>query len=148
MREYEGLKYMVEGQLNEYAKKGKLSGSDLEMVHMLTDTYKNLCKIKMLQEQEEGGESYRSMRGSYDGGMSGRHYVRGHYSREGGSYDGESYDGGSYDGGSYSEYSGRRYSRAEGKEHMIKQLEEMMHHAQNGEEKEALRRCMNSLERA
>ena len=152
MQDYEGLKYMIEDQLNEYARRGKLGGGDLAAVHMLTDTYKNLCKIKMLQEQE-GGESHRSMRGSYDGGMSGRHYVRGHYSRDGGSYDGgsyseDSYGGGSYDGGSYEGYSDRRYSRAEGKEHIMKQIEEMMHKAQNSGEKEALRRCLSNLERA
>lgn len=150
MQDYESLKYMIEDQLNEYARRGKLGGGDLTAVHMLTDTYKNLCKIKMLQEQE-GGESQRSMR--YDGGMSGRHYVRGHYSRDGGSYDGgsyseDSYGGGSYDGGSYEGYSDRRYSRAEGKEHMMKQIEEMMHKAQNSGEKEALRRCLSNLERA
>ena len=143
MHEYEGLKYMIEDQMNEYAKRGKLSGGDLAVVHMLTDTYKNLCKIKMLQEQEEG-ESHRSMR--YDGGMSGRHYVRGHYSRD--SYDGGGSYADSYDGGSYEGYSDRGYSRAEGKEHIMKQIEEMMHKAQNTGEKEALRRCLSNLERA
>lgn len=145
MHEYEGLKYMIEDQLNEYAKRGKLSGGDLAAVHMLTDTFKNLCKIKMLQEQE-GGESHRSMR--YDGGMSGRHYVRGHYSRDGGSYDG-SYDGGSYDGGSYdSSYdrSHRGYSRDEAKDYIVQQVEEMMGRVHDQRDRETLKRIMQQMQ--
>ena len=40
------------------------------------------------------------------------------------------------------------YSRDEGKEYMMEQLEDMMEDAEKPAEKEALRRCMDALKRA
>lgn len=91
-------------ELEEISEKRELSMGDLETVHKLTDTIKNIDKIEMMSE---GGSSYgepyndshgnwrasgtydrgRMSRGrySYDDGMDNssyrsRHYVRGHYS--------------------------------------------------------------------
>lgn len=94
------IKDMLHRELEDYAHKGELSAGDLEAVHKLTDTIKNIDKICMYEENEyssKGGEwqaygSYdsdgRSMRGrsrdghNMDGGYSSRnrHYVKGHYS--------------------------------------------------------------------
>ena len=65
------LESLLYKQLNEYKDRDKLTMSDLEVVHKLTDTIKNIKKIEML----DGGEDY------------GRHYVRGHYSRDERHYD-------------------------------------------------------------
>ncbi len=93
------IKDMLHRELEDYAHKGKVSAGDIEAIHKLTDTIKNIDKICIYEENDyssKGGEwqaygSYdtdgRSMRGrSRDGrnddGYSGRnrHYVRGHYS--------------------------------------------------------------------
>lgn len=81
-------------ELDEIAMKPSLSTGDLETVHKLTDTIKNIDKIEML----EAGDGYSrggdwEARGTFgrnrrynDAGNSyarrGEHYVRGHYSRD------------------------------------------------------------------
>jgi hypothetical protein len=153
------LKDLLCVELEDYAEKGKKSGKmsmgDLETVHKLTDTVKNIMKIDVLKEEagysEDGtymGEG-RIYGTSYDDGMHreggysydrGRRYARrdsmGRYSRDGGmTYrDGRGMRGG--------------YSRDEGKHYMMEQLEEMMEEAEKPAEKEALRRCMDALKRA
>ena len=154
------LKDLLCAELDDYAEKGKKSGKmsmgDLESIHKLTDTVKNILKIDMLEEEagysEDGhymGEG-RIYGTSYDDGMHreggysyarGRRYARrdsmGRYSRD----DGMSYarDGRGMRGG---------YSREEGKEYMMESLEELMESATKPAEKEALRRCMDALKRA
>ena len=128
MHDMENLKYMLMDEVNEYERKGKLSSGDLPTIHMLTDTIKNICKINMLDEEEgysrEGGNW--NARGSYEGGES---YARrkrdrmGRYSRE----------------GSY-----RGYSRDSAKDYMMEQMEEMMREA-DPKDKEALRKCMDTM---
>jgi hypothetical protein len=131
---------------------GRLSDMEIQKIHMLTDTVKNICKIEML----EYGEGYSER----VDGDSRRGYSREGYSRDGewmarGGYGGNSYreDGGSsYDEGG-SSYARRRrdsmgrYSRADGKEHMAEKLREMMQEAE-GEEREAIRKCLKEIEKA
>nr|DAS64197.1 MAG TPA: hypothetical protein [Caudoviricetes sp.] len=98
------LREMLCRELDELAGKGEMSVGDLDLVHKLTDTVKNIDKIMMLEE--DGGYSREDgysrgggweARGSYsrynDGGnsyaRSGQHYVRAHYSRDGGSMEEE-----------------------------------------------------------
>ena len=152
------LKDLLCAELEDYAEKGKKSGKmsmgDLETVHKLTDTVKNILKIDTLSDEmgysEDGhymGEG-RIYGTSYDDGMhreGGYSYARGRgryarrdsmgrYSRD----DGMSYRGGMRGG----------YSREEGKEYMMESLEELMESATKPAEKEALRRCMDALKRA
>ena len=154
------LKDLLCAELEDYAEKGKKSGKmsmgDLETVHKLTDTVKNIMKIDVLKEDagysEDGtymGEG-RIYGTSYDDGMHreggysyarGRRYARrdsmGRYSRD---------DGMSYARGGRGMRGG--YSRDDGKHYMMEQLEEMMEEAEKPAEKEALRRCMDALKRA
>ena len=151
------LKDLLCAELEDYAEKGKKSGKmsmgDLETVHKMTDTVKNIMKIDVLKEEagysEDGhymGEG-RIYGTSYDDGMHreggysyarGRRYAKrdsmGRYSRD----DGMRYRGGMRGG----------YSRDDGKHYMMEQLEEMMEEAEKPAEKEALRRCMDALKRA
>lgn len=152
------LKDLLCAELEDYAEKGKKSGKmsmgDLETVHKLTDTVKNILKIDTLSDElgysEDGtymGEG-RIYGTSYDDGMhreGGYSYARGRgryakrdsmgrYSRD----DGMHYRGGMRGG----------YSREEGKEYMMESLEELMESATKPAEKEALRRCMDALKRA
>lgn len=138
MKAMEDLRETLCSELDEIARKGEMSAGDLEAVHKLTDTIKNIDKIIML---EEGGYSQAvdtDDRIAYGGGNSyanrGRHWVRGHYSRDGG----DVYDGRRDNRG--------RYSRADGKEHMMEQLHEMMEDAPTERQRAAIKRCMEQLE--
>ena len=154
------LKDLLCAELEDYAEKGKKSGKmsmgDLDSIHKLTDTIKNILKIDMLE-----GETGYSEDGAYMG--EGRIY--------GTSYDDEMRRGGGYsyargrgryakrdsmgrysrdDGYMRRDVRGMRdgYSRDDGKAYMMEQLEDMMEDAENPAEKEALRRCMEALKRA
>lgn len=150
------LKKMLEKEIDKLAQGGDISVSSLEKMHKLTDTYKNLCKIYMLDEEGgmdedyEGGSSYRRGRGrnarrdsigryAYEGG-----YSEGGYSeRRGGMIP---YEGGSSYRRGGSSYEG--YSRDGAKDYMIDKIEEMMEQAQNPKERKALQECMKNLENA
>ena len=149
------LKDLLCAELEDYADKGKKSGKmsmgDLDSIHKLTDTVKNILKIDLLESEEGYSED-------------------GHYMGEGRIY-GTSYDDGMRRGVGYSYARGRGryakrdsmgrysrddgymrrdggYSREDGKAYMMEQLEDMMEDAEKPTEKEALRRCMDALKRA
>lgn len=158
MEYIEKIKKMLCKELDEYATKNKLSMADVDIIHKLTDTVKNLDKIEMLEDDGGYSEARGGMRGrsymhgsSYDDDMMyserrgrGRYAKRdsmGRYSSEGGSYEG----GSSYD--DYSERADRRYSRNDAKDHMMNKLGSMMENA-DPNEREILKDCMRKLERA
>lgn len=118
-------------ELDEIARKGELGAGDLEIVHKLTDTIKNLDKIEML---EDGGYSQAG-----DWEIEGRAYNRGNsYARRKRDSMGRySRDGRMMRGG---------YSRHDAKEAMMDQMEDLMAQAGSEKEREAIRRCMNQLE--
>ena len=149
------LKDLLCAELEDYADKGKKSGKmsmgDLDSIHKLTDTVKNILKIGLLESEDGYSED-------------------GHYMGEGRIY-GTSYDNGMRRGVGYSYARGRGryakrdsmgrysrddgymrrdggYSREDGKAYMMEQLEDMMEDAEKPAEKEALRRCMEALKRA
>ena len=152
------IKEMLMKELYEYEEKakkmsgGKISAGDLESLHKLTDTVKNIDKIEMLEE--DGGYSED---GAYmgEGRIYGTSYARGRgrnakrdsmgrYSREGGMY---------HDGGSSYARGGMRdgrmgYSRDSAKEHMIEKMEDMMEEAESPKEREAIRQCIMKIEQA
>ena len=130
------LKEKLCDELEEIANKGELGAGDLEIVHKLTDTIKNLDKIDML---EGGGYSQAG-----DWEIEGRAYNRGNsYARRKrdsmGRYsrDGRMMRGGYRDG--------RMYSRAEAKDDIMDQIEDMMGDADE-KERVILRRAMTELE--
>lgn len=154
------LKDLLCAELEEYAEKGKKSGkmsaADLDGIHKLTDTVKNILKINMLEEEMDDGYSGKTnwmgegrMYGStYDGGNSyarrGRYAKRdsmGRYSRDTMHRDG-------MDGAMHHGMRRDGYSMADAKHHMMEQLEDMMEQAETPKQKEALQRCMQAIERA
>ena len=148
MEYIEKIKKMLCKELDEYAMKGKISGSDLDMIWKLTDTVKNLDKIEML-EDGNSYDGYSEMREyPYMGGSS---YARGRgrYAKRDsmGRYSSE--DGSSYD--DYSEESsyrgGRGYSKDHAKDAMMNKLGEMMTSADE-EQREILKDAMRKIERA
>ena len=157
MHYMEDLKDLLCAELEDYAEKGKKAGKmsmgDLESIHKLTDTVKNILKIDTLSEElgysEDGhymgeGRIYGTSYDVYDRGTSyargrGRYAKRdsmGRYSRDDG----------------YMRRDGRGmrdgYSRDDGKAYMMEQLEDMIEDAEKPAEKEALRCCMEALKRA
>lgn len=97
VRMMDKLKDKLCEELGSVSRKNGMTSTDLDNIHKLTDTIKNLEKIKMYEG--EGGQSERRYsrdggsygsynngsynNGSYDGGTSyGRHWVTGHYSRD------------------------------------------------------------------
>ena len=174
------IKEALMNELYEYEEKakkmsgGKISTQELEKIHKLTDTVKNIDKIEMYEELGEegmsafeGGYSYRRGRGRNARRDSMGRYARaggysrdGRYSEEGGSSY-ASYAGGgrggsgggsrggggnSYEGGGYSRESGYSYDGA--KDYMLEQLEEMMENVDTQQEREAIKRCMHAIEKA
>nr|DAF72671.1 MAG TPA: hypothetical protein [Caudoviricetes sp.] len=122
------LREMLCEELDEYNRDAKngLNERALDTVHKLTDTIKNIDKIMMLEDGDYSrtGEWEADMRGSYgrtenyNRGNSyanrGRHYVRGHY------------------------------SRGDGRERMISDIEAMMQDA-TGAERDAYKRALDIL---
>lgn len=134
-------------ELEERASKSnsRISEGDLNKIHKLTDTIKNIDKIEAL---ESGGGYSEESNWMADGRMYGMSNARGRnakrdsmgrYSSEGGTYGGGSYD----DGESYARgRGGRGYSR-DGD--MVERLEDMMNDANSEKEREAIRRCLSQL---
>ena len=169
MEYIEKIKKMLCKELDEYAMKNKLSMADIDVIHKLTDTVKNLDKISMLEESEGGYSEARGGRGrgrssyamggsSYDDDMMyserrgrGRNAKRdsmGRYSSEGGSYEGgSSYDDYSEESSYRSGRSGRGYSRDDAKDHLLDKMGEMMSSADE-EQREILKDAMRKIERA
>jgi len=92
MKSLEKLRELLCSEIDEIAEKGELSTGDLETIHKLTDTVKNIDKIEMCENTgySGAGDWEADMRGTFGRGRSyangGRHYVRGHYSRSNGKH--------------------------------------------------------------
>ena len=114
------LRNMLCKELDEIARKGELGAGDLDIAHKLTDTIKNIDKIEMLEEGYSRDGDDHGERASYGRGNSyarrGTHYVRGHYSRDG------------------------------RKEDMRRQLQEMLDRADDDSIRNAIQRCMDSVD--
>lgn len=142
------IKEMLMDELYEYKEKmkksngGKLSVGDIETIHKLTDTIKNIDKIEMLEEGYSeatdfmgGGRIYGS---SYARGRNARRDSMGRYSR-----DGEEY---SSDGNS-SYRNSRGYSRAGGKDRMVEMLHDMMDDADSEQQRTVIHRWLKEVEK-
>lgn len=154
MEYMEMLKGKICKEIDKQAEKGgELTKESLEVIYKLSDVYKNLLKIEMLEESAENGYSGYSEDGgwvargvygrgnSYDGGMmnnSRNSYNDGmSYARRGGNRRGTHYVRG--------HYSRDGYSQHDGAEAMIDDLEEMMESASSDKEREAIRKCISQL---
>ena len=116
-------------ELEEIARKPDMGPGDLELIHKLTDTIKNIGKIEMLEE--EGGYSQED--GRDDGYGRGMSYAR----RRG-------YDRG---GRNTRRDSRGRYSRDDGRSAMMEHLEAALDSASD-QDRETIKRFMRQLENA
>lgn len=127
------LREMLCKELDDLVRKGNLGTNDLDIVHKLTDTIKNIDKIDKLEDED------------YSRGMN---YSRGRYSRDG---NWEADMRGTYGRGNSYERQGTHYvrghySRGEGKTAMRRQLQEMLDEADNDSIRSAIQRCMDAVE--
>lgn len=135
MHAMEELKAMLCKELEEFAKKGELTAGALETVHKLTDTIKNIGKIEAMDGLDEYSERAYSRRYYGDGSSYARRRdSMGRYTRD--------------DGYSEARRGRRGYSRAEAKDYMIEEIEDMMMKAETEKEKQALQRALTALENA
>lgn len=128
------LKEKLCEELDEIARKPEMGAGDLEIIHKLTDTIKNLDKIGMLEDGYSQAGDWEIEGRAYNRGNSYAHRKRdsmGRYSR---------------DGRAMRYRDGRMYSRAEAKEDIMDQIEDMMRDADE-KEKTILRRAMTELEK-
>lgn len=114
------LKEKLKEQLLEYEDRlkkmpsARIAGSDIQQIHLLSDSIKNLCKIEMYEEYADGESQAYDDDSSYRRGrMNAKRDSMGRYSREGG-YSEER--GSSYRG---------NYSYGSSKEDMLEKIEEM-----------------------
>lgn len=161
MHEIMQLKENLMGELGEYARSPRLTVEDVMVVKALSSAVDHLCNIVMAAEEEEG----YSMRGqgggsrySYEGGQGGGS----RYSREGRGGSRYSREGGNYarEGGNYAR-AGRRgnvrrdsmgryareggYSRTDGMEDLMSEIQSMMGELPQELQQEA-QRFMQKLE--
>lgn len=125
-------------ELDEFARRDSIESYDLDTIHKLTDTIKNLDKIEML---EDGGYSQARVGGNR-GGM--RTYAR---DGEDGGY---GYEDSFGDNDGYSMARRRRdergrYSRDDGRDDMVNRLEEMMSRAGSDRDREEIRRMIERM---
>lgn len=135
MEELYKLKETLCTELEEYAKKGKMSAGDLEIVDKLSHAIKNIDKIiEKYDESEYSGATGYSNRMSYGrGGYSNERGGRGGYSNERGGYSNNDYSmamdgrgrGSNARRDSRGRYSGEGYSGHD----MVMELREMMEDA-------------------
>lgn len=144
MEDMRKLKDMLCRELEEFSRRDSIESYDLDTIHKLTDTIKNLDKIEML---EDGGYS-QARGGGNRGGMR-------TYARDGG---GNSYaDGNSYgyedsfgDNDGYSQARRRRdergrYSRDDGRDDMVNRLEGLMSRAGSDRDRDEIRRMIDQM---
>ena len=142
MENVEKIMKLADAEFGAIVQNGKFkSREEIDSVYKLMDIVKDGYEV-MSCEDEMYGESYddgygRSMRGSYDGGMSyarGRRNARrdsmGRYSRDGRSYRGNSYE--------------RGYSR-DSKEEYKEQLMDMMDNAPSEEVRQNIKRMLDTM---
>ena len=126
-------------QLDEYAQEKRLSGSSVEAVHILTDTLKNIYKIKMIHECGYSEDGY-SHDGAWRANMEGNYGHGSSFARRRDSmsrYSGD--DRGGHSNRSYNGYSGDMGR-------MLQKLKGMLNDAGNDKERRIIEEAIRELE--
>lgn len=143
--------YKVEEKMKK-ASGGSLSAGDLEYVHKLTDTIKNIDKIEMLED----GDYSEATNFMGEGRMYGTSYARGRGRNARrdrmGRYSSDDGMGMHHDGGSYYARGGNMggsrggYSRDGATEMLMEKAEEMLEMTQDPKERRAIEKFMREIE--
>ena len=145
------IKEILMDEIYEYEEKakkmsgGKLSQSELDRIHKLTDSVKNIDKITMLEDGDGYSEDGHYMGEGRIYGTSyarGRRYAKrdsmGRYSRDDGMHHEDDY--------SYSRGGRMGYSRDGAKEHLMSKAEEMLQMTHDPKERRAIEKFMHELD--
>ena len=134
MKELFGIREMLCDELSEYAGKQEMGTGELDVIHKLTASIKNIDKIAMFESGGYSRDDGYSREDGYSRGGDWDASIRGTYGR----------------GSSYRRKrdSMGRYSRTDAREHMRSTLEDMMRDADDDKTREAIRRCMEQIDRA
>lgn len=118
-------------ELEEIGRKPDMGPGDLELIHKLTDTIKNIDKLCLLEDEDGySQDDGRDADGGYGRGVS---YARGRGGRRGGRNTRRDSMG--------------RYSRDDGRSEMMEHIEAALD-AANDKDREAIKRFMRQLENA
>lgn len=129
MYDLRDLREMLCKELDEIAAKREMSAGDLDAIQKLTSSIKNTYKIEMFEDGDYARDDGYSRGGNWAADL------RGTYGR-GSSYRGRHRD------------AMGRYSRTDAREHMREQLDDMMRDADDDKTRDAIRRCMEQIDRA
>lgn len=132
MEYLEKLKTTLCDELEEYARKPEISVGDLETVHKLAGTIKDIEDIATLED---------FVGYSRDGNWEAEGRGSGSYER------GASYRGGRRSRDSMGRYTSRRYSRADAKEGLRRQIESMMDEAGSQQERDIYSRMVDMMDK-
>ena len=143
MKSIDRLKDMLCEELDQLSEVESLNGEILEMIWKVSDTIKNLEKIKMLENKHghDGASYYGDSSYARGRGRNARRDSMGRYSSE------MDYSEDGYSEDDYSEdMHSRNYSRHDAKNSMMHKLGEMMRVA-SSDEKKILEDTMKKLDR-
>ena len=118
-------------KLEDYAKNGINSGTDLEVVHKLTDTIKNIDKIDMYDRFDEDYDERYSRRSYgrtyHDDGSYRKRDSMGRFARDG------------------RDEMSNRYSRDAAKSEIEMHLKDLLHIASTNKEREAIEEALEAV---
>lgn len=145
----ERIKKMLCKEIEQIGEKPDLSPGDLDALYKMTDVVKNLDKIAMLEEYEEGqsDEGYGQYGGDYGQGGG---YGRTGYGQRGGRYsrdDEMNYERGNSYARRGQHYVRGHYSRADAQDQVKIQLREMLNDGNLPQRyRDAARKAMEEME--
>ena len=142
MEDLKNIKHNLMNELKDYADV-EISEKHLNDIHKITDTIKNIYKICMLEEKEDGYSEryYHDGGSSYGRGRGARRDSMGRYSRDSG------YSEHDYEEPYEDSHMSHNYSRDDYKDKMMNKLGEMMRSA-DSEQRRILEKCMKDLDKA
>ena len=129
--DFNHVKDMIYREIDEISEQNQLTIECVEALGELVDILKDIAEIEAMENYGDNGYSN-------NGGYSQR---GGKYMRY---YDGNSYGG--YSGNSYrGSYRRNGYSREDGRQYMISELERMMNEAQNESDKMEIKKLVDKM---
>ena len=134
MREFDEIKDMVYGEIDNIARQGSLNNEALCVLGELVDILKDIGTVEMFEEGIQVPENEYSLASGYRNGSIHRNDDSGYSYRGGRNY--------------YSDYPRRgrgSYSRDDAHEHMISQLHNIMNDAENEDDRQAVKRLIDQM---
>lgn len=140
MQEFDNIKDMVYCELDEISRQGKMDMNTVKVLGELTDILKDIGSIEMFEEGINIQEDDFMQTNGYsrNGGYSQRRMPV--------YYEGNSYNSRSMGNGGYSRRS-RGYSYDDSKSHMIEKLNHLMMEASDQQDKDAIQRLIDQMQR-